>query len=350
MSLLNRKAAAAFALSCVLALPFGQLLAQESAPVDLSGVKEFLVSQSTELKDGAENLKADADAFYDLAQAADFDYAALWQDHQEDVVKLIQSAQTNWMAISPIYEQMEGIVAGVPLTNQYDVILDAGDKGDTGYDVTLPDGTVLEQPGNLFGLLETTLWGTDEAAVIDLDADFDGSGTQDFGEVMPNATLLKGYADAMAEQTAALLETASGWEPTPTDVFTALVVNVPTMSDFFNSWKTSRFVMGDEATHNDFAVISRLSDINDNVGSWQVMWSGLSPVVAESDTSRNAQIVAGLDDLQAYVAGLLEEESGGRRFTPEEADLFSSEAQDRATAIVGQIAQIAAELNIELPQ
>ena len=72
--------------------------------------------------------------------------------------------------------------------------------------------------------------------------------------------------------------------------------------------------------------------------------------MAESDASRNTQIVTGLDDLQDYVAGLLEEENGGRRFTPEEADLFSGEAQDRATAIVGQIAQIAAELSIELPE
>jgi hypothetical protein len=162
--------------------------------------------------------------------------------------------------------------------------------------------------------------------------------------------LLKGYADAMAEQTAALLATAASWEPTPTDVFTALVMNVPTMSDFFNSWKTSRFVMGDQATHNDFAVISRLSDINDNVGSWQVMWDGLSPFVLEHDASRNVQIANGLDDLQAYVDDLFTQEKGGRRFTPEEADLFSSEAQDRATAIVGQIAQIAGELNIQLPQ
>lgn len=350
MFYLNRKAAAALALSCVLVIPFSRLFAQESAPVDLSGVKAYLIQQATELKDGAASLQADSDAFYALAQAANFDYAALWRDQQAEVVKLIRAAQADWTAISPIYEQMEGIVAGVPLTSTYDTILDAGERGDTGYDVKLPDGAVLEQPGNLFGLLETTLWGTDPAAVIDLAVDFNGSGAQDFGEVMPDANLLKGYSDAMAEQTAALLATAESWEPTPTDVFTALVMNVPTMSDFFNSWKTSRFVMGDAATHSDFAVISRLADIVDNVGSWQVMWSGLSPVVAASDASRNTQIVSGLDDLRSYVADLLAQENGGKRFTPEEADLFSGEAQDRATAIVGQIAQIAAELNIELPQ
>jgi hypothetical protein len=37
-------------------------------------------------------------------------------------------------------------------------------------------------------------------------------------------------------------------------------------------------------------------------------------------------------------------------FTPEEADVFGSEAQDRAQAITGQIAQVAALLSVELPE
>ncbi len=347
----SRKFATAWIAFLMLIPPLGAALGQETTaePVaDLSGVHTFLVDKSTALKDGADQLKQDSDAFYQLAQAAGFDYAALWQNQQADVIQTVQAAQADWIVISPLYEQMEGIVAGVPSTAQYDTILDAGAAGETGYDLTLPDGTVLPQPGNLFGLLEETLWGTNPNDVIDLSVDFDGSGQQDFGEVMPDANLLKGFADAMAEQSGALLDAATAWEPNQSEVFGALVTNVPTMSDFFNSWKTSRFVMGDQATHEDFAVISRLSDIVDNVGSWQVMWQGLAPAV--DDAARSQQILSGLDDLQAYVADLYAQEQGGKRFTPEEADLFSSEAQDRATAIVGQIAQVAAELNIQLPE
>jgi len=241
-------------------------------------------------------------------------------------------------------------VAGVPFLSKYDPILDAGAKGETDYDVRLPDGQVLSKPGNLFGLLETALWGTDKDHIVNMSVDFDGNGKLEFGEVMPNANFLKGFADAMADQTGALLGRASVWEPTETDVFTALVINVPTMADFFNSWKTSKFVMGDKATHEDFAVISRLSDINDNIGSWQVMWQGLSPVVVDVDAARNQQIASGLTDLKAYVDDLYAKEKGGKRYTPEEADLYSSEAQDRATAIVGQITQVAGELNITLPE
>jgi hypothetical protein len=317
---------------------------------DLSAIKAFVVDKSAELKTGADMLQKECNAFYEMAKGASFDYALLWQNKKDDVIRAVLAAQQDWIEISPLYEKMEGIVAGVPFLSKYDPILDAGIKGETDFDVTLPDGRVLAKPGNLFGLLEMSLWGTDKDFIAKVSVDFDGNGKQDFGEVMPDAVYLKGFADAMADQTGALLSQAKIWEPTETDVFTALVVNVPTMEDFFNSWKTSRFVMGDKATHEDFAVISRLSDINDNVGSWQVMWQGLSPMVAEVDPSRDQQITAGLADLKAYVDDLYNQEKGGKRFTPEEADLFSGEAQNRATTIVGQITQVAAELNIALPQ
>ncbi|MBC7810509.1 MAG: EfeM/EfeO family lipoprotein, partial [Burkholderiales bacterium] len=44
------------------------------------------------------------------------------------------------------------------------------------------------------------------------------------------------------------------------------------------------------------------------------------------------------------------EERAGRVFTAEEADIFGSEAQGRAQAITGQIAQVAALLDITLPE
>jgi len=43
-------------------------------------------------------------------------------------------------------------------------------------------------------------------------------------------------------------------------------------------------------------------------------------------------------------------EQSGDRFTPEEADTLGSEAQDRATAIAGQVSQAAAELGVTIEQ
>ena len=41
-------------------------------------------------------------------------------------------------------------------------------------------------------------------------------------------------------------------------------------------------------------------------------------------------------------------EQSGKRFTPEEANLLGEEAQNRATAITGQISQVAAALGIRI--
>ena len=48
------------------------------------------------------------------------------------------------------------------------------------------------------------------------------------------------------------------------------------------------------------------------------------------------------------MADVYAQEQAGRRFTAEEADPLGAEAQNRATAITGQITQMAARLNIPL--
>ncbi len=331
-------------------------LAQDQEAGSLDGIKTYLLDKSTGLADGAQILADHATAYYELAKAAEFDYAALWATNAEAVAEVLQQAKNQWITISPVYEQMEGIVAGVPSLSEYDAIIDAGVSGEEDpqnapdFDVTLPDGTVMSRPGNLFGLLEGSLWGTHPELITDVQADLDGDSTVGFGEVIPDANALKGIADAMATYTSDLLKSADAWEPNETDAFSALVANIPTVSDFFESWKESRFVMGSEATRTDFVVVSRLSDIKDNVSSWQAIYDGISSQIAGIDPERDQQINQDLDSLKDYVLDLYTQEQDGRRFTPEEADFYGSEAQDRAMMITGQISQAAALLNITLPE
>lgn len=80
------------------------------------------------------------------------------------------------------------------------------------------------------------------------------------------------------------------------------------------------------------------------------MYEGISPLVKSVDAPRDLQIASGLTDLRDYVADLRAQEQEGKRFTRDEADLFGSEAQSRAEAIAGQITQVAALLNVPLPQ
>lgn len=328
-----------------------------ASAADLSGIHEYLVERIDALAGSTAALAAAANRYYNLAAAAEFDYAALWQEQQPAVKEAITAARTAWMEASPQYEQMEGIVAGTPALAAFDVILDAGASGADDpqnaapVDLQLPDGRTLERPGNLFGVTESVLWGTFPAYTAPaVTADWDGDGALAFGETLPDANVLKAGAEALDAQVAALAEAAATWEPTLSDAFTALVVMTPTMSEYFASWRDSRFVAGDASTQRDFVAISRLADMQDILGGLEVVYAQVQPLAAGIDAGLADQVAAGLAGLRAYVAGIYAEEQEGRRFTPEEADLLGAEAQNRATSITGQITQLAALLAVPVAE
>jgi hypothetical protein len=329
---------------------------EEAPSTNLSGIKTYLLDKSSQLTSSSKSLKEASDRYYALAEAAGFDYAVMWESNPEDVRAALSDAKSAWMTASPLYEQMEGIVAGTPSLAEYDVILDAGTsgaedpEGAVPFDLTLPDGRVLPKPGNLFGVLESTLWGTYAEFTTGIEADLDGNGAIDFGEKLPDANVLMAGADALDQYTTELGAASSEWQPTESDAFTALVVMVPTMSEYFNSWKNSRFILGDASEQRDFVVISRLADIQNILGSLQIVYGEVEPLVESTDAAQAAQIEQSLADLKNFVGEVHSKEQGGYQHTPEEADVLGAEAQNRATAIAGQIAQIAAKLNIQIEE
>ncbi len=237
------------------------------------------------------------------------------------MVATIEAARAAWIAASPAYEKMEGIVAGTPSLAQFDVDLDAGTaaaddpEGAVSFDLTLPDGRVLPKPGNLFGVTESTLWGTDEAYDSGVAADWNGDGTVSFGENLPDANVLKGGVDLLATMSNDLQAAAQAWTPTESDAFTALVVMVPTMSEYFASWRDSRFVIGEASTQRDFNVISRLADIQDILGGLEIVYAQVQPRVKTVDPAQAGQIATSLAELRSFVADVYAQEQGGRRYT-----------------------------------
>ena len=329
---------------------------ENTSTADLSGIKTYLLDKSAQLTSSSKSLKESSDKYYTLAEAAGFDYAALWESNSADVSAALTDAKSAWMAASPLYEQMEGIVAGTPSLAEYDVILDAGTsgaedpEGAVPFDLTLPDGRVLPKPGNLFRVLESTLWRTYSEFTTGIEADLDNNGSIDFGEKLPDANVLKAGADALDKYTTELGTASSDWQPTESDAFTALVVMVPTMSEYFNSWKNSRFILGDSSEQRDFVVISRLADIQNILGSLQIVYGEVKPLVESTDAAQATQIEQSLADLKSFVGDVYAREQGGYQHTPEEADVLGAEAQNRATSIAGQVAQIAAMLNISIEE
>ena len=322
--------------------------------VNLSGIKTYLLETSTELTTATKQLTNATDRYYTLAKAAEFDYVKLWQDHPEEVRLALQDARKAWTQASPSYERIEGIVAGTAQLADFDVTLDAGSSAAEGgdaivnFDLKLPDGRILSKPGNLFGVSESTLWATFPEYSSTVNADIDGDGQSSFVDTLPDANVLKAAADELHRVASELYTTGQGWQPSPAEAFTALVVMIPTMTEYFESWKSSRFVAGETSTQRDFVAISRLADIQEILSGLEVVYTQIQPMVAEVDATQSTQIGERMKNLKAFVANVYAQEQAGKRFSPEEADILGAEAQNQATAITGQITQIAAQLNIPL--
>ena len=260
------------------------------------------------------------------------------------------------MRANPAYEEMEGIVAGVSSLADYDVIIDAGSSGDdpenaVPFDLELPNGKTLKQPGNFMFLTETALYGTnDDLTAKGAKADLNGDGKVEFGEALPDANIFLATTRDFDKYARELDSEANAFEPSDSDAFSALVIMTPTMSEYFEAWKNSRFVAGSKASEQAFVATSRLSDIADILEGLVFTYDGVQPLVAEADPQQAKQTKESLQQLHDFAADLRDKEDGGRKYSAEEADTLGSQAQEQAEAIAGQITQAAAKLNIELEE
>ena len=131
---------------------------------ELAGVKSYLLDHTEQLDSFTQDFESHAEHYFGLAEDAGFDYASLWSENREELTPLLSALKASWIEGNPAYEQMEGVVAGVSELSKYDVILDAGSSAAEDpasavpFDLELPDGRTLEQPGNLFNLTEGALW------------------------------------------------------------------------------------------------------------------------------------------------------------------------------------------------
>jgi hypothetical protein len=325
-----------------------------AAQADLGSVKRYLQDNARNLlRSGAQALQADANKYYELVKAADFDYERAWGDGAA-IRTLIADMRAQFNTAHTGYENVEGIVAGVPSLSEFDTILDAGASGKEGrdnvadYTLALPDGTTLDKPGNLFHiLLEPMVFGSDPAAAK-LKVDVDGDGTIGFGDALPDANLLKGAADSFAGYVDQTIAAIDAWQPTAQDAFTAMVTMTPTMSEYFGNWKESRFVSGGASQETRFVAHSRLIDVMGILTSIRTIYTGIEPLVRSQDATAAQQIDKNYADLFAYVQGLHEKEKSGAAFTPDQAEVFGNEAQQQAEAVTGQVTQAAVLLNIKL--
>jgi hypothetical protein len=321
---------------------------------ELSAIKQYLLQHTALLVTDVGALREDAEAYYALAKGVDFDHGRLLSEHRREVRGVVKDIQDGFAKANPAYEQMEGVVAGVPQLADFDVIIDAGgDASDpenaVPFSIKTPDGRTFKQPGNFNYLVETSAFGTEpKFAARGVKPDLDGDGRVEFGEALPDANFLVAAARDFERNAKELDAAARKWTPTQQDAFTALVVMTPTMSEYFEAWKNSRFIAGDKAKEKAFVVASRLQDIADILGGLNLVYANVQPSIARVDGAQASQTGSSLKRLQSFAEDLRDEEAGGKRFTAQDADTLGSEAQDQAEAIAGQVSQAAGRLGIQL--
>jgi hypothetical protein len=321
---------------------------------DLAAVKSYLLEHTERLVNDTTAQRNNAEEYHKLAKSVGFDYGRLLDEQRAKVRTLVRQSQRDFVKANPAYEEMEGVVAGVPSLADYDVNIDAGgDASDpenaVSFDVTTPAGRTFKQPGNYNYLIETTVFGTEpKFQAKGVEADLDGDGKVEFAESVPDADFYVAAARSFEKYARELDEAARDWKPTSGDALTALVVMTPTMSDMFEAWKNSRAVAGDKATEKVFVAASRLQDVADILGGLVLIYDNVEPLVAKADREQAAQTRQSLAKLLAFAAELRDKEAAGRKYTAEEADTLGAQAQERAEAIAGQVTQAAAKLDIEL--
>lgn len=326
-------------------------LAAETESEGLAAIKAFTLEHNAALVTEAKRLRDLAGAYAATIAAHGNDYAAAWAAEGATLADGVRGIRAQWLVASNHYETIEGIVAGIPATARYDLILDAGNPGTEAedvaeYDLALPDGTVLERPGSLFHTItEPLFWGSDPGHAK-LAADLDGDGQVGAGEMLFDANLALGATAGLVFWSEALMADMQAWEPNRDDAFTAVVTMTPTVGDYFGEWKESQFLGGAGAA---FVAQSRLVDVLAIMGGCQRMYAAaVSPVVAAGDAALDAAITGAFADLLALVAETRDREVQGERFTAEEADALGAEAQDIAERVVAQVLQAAARHGVEI--
>ncbi|MDM8347412.1 hypothetical protein P8H27_00645 [Pseudomonas sp. sp1636] len=343
--------ALAVALVSALAMSGQVSAATDAETKGLASVKQFTLDHNERLIAQAQLLESAVADYAATIDAHKGNYQAAWDADKDNLTQQINNIRMLWLETSNQYEAIEGIVAGIPSTAKYDLILDAGNPGTeeedvAEYDLTLPDGKVLKRPGNLFhGITEPLFWGMDEANVK-LKTDFNGDGKIARSEMLFDANLGLGAALALSHWSKALQADMNAWKPNRDDAFTSVVTMTPTVGDYFGEWKESQFIT---AEIGSFVAQSRLVDVLGIMNGCKKMYfSAISPVVAGNDADLDRQIKSGFNELLSLVEDTYAREKAGTQFGAEEADALGNEAQDIADRVVAMVLQAAAKNNVKI--
>ncbi len=318
---------------------------------DASAVKAYLVETVTRMQAASGGFVEAARQYAALTAPHGGDPAAAFRADPQAVTSLHERLREGYKAMDSFgYETVEGIVGGVPSLSKYDLYLDAGlPRGEGNADevapvtIQLSDGSLIDREGAPFTyLIEPALWGSSGKYTVP--ADLDGDGNIAPREALPTPGMLTAVAADVDRKIGELLADAKAWQATATDFFGALVVMTPTLSDYFEDWKESRYTA---QSSGRFFAVSRVSDMRGIMQSCAIMYEALTGQVAGKDEALARALDGGFRDILAFLERLeVREKKDAAAFTAAEIDELAAQAQSKTDKLVPQIKQAAALLEI----
>lgn len=334
--------------------PFRYLLASGIAlsllptaqAADVSEVKSYLVNTLEKVKKASADFVVNADAYSKLVAEQGGPEKA-YVAKKGEVQKLVSKMQDNYKAMDSFgYETVEGIVAGVEKFAHYDIYLDAGlPKGEgqpeeiSPLKLKLSTGETIDREGAGFTyIIEPALWGGSKKLVVPVD--LDGDGKLAARESLPRPEVLTAVAADTDKKLGELLADAKAWQPTVADCYQAMVAMTPTLSDYFEDWKESRY--SKEASGRFYAV-SRISDMQGIMKSCAVMYRAVQDTVKPKDKALAKSIDTGFKDIFTFLDDLeAREKKNATSLKPAVIDEMANQAKTKTDKLVPQIKQAAA--------
>jgi len=333
------------------AATFGAPAAPPTLPQDVKGkdgVKAYLLAVEKQCVTATHDLKAAADEYAALVAAHGTTTAAAQAEPQKiaDLINRLRDAYQRMDSYG--YEYIEGIVAGVPGLQKYDVELDSGipkaqasSPQDQIAPVVVKHGSVtIDHEGSLNNfLVEPTVFGTNDK-FTDGQAKLPGF---DQPVKLPKVDVIEGLADYAVDGYARLQKDSEAWQPTNKDCFQAVYNMTPTLADYFDEWKESK--KGDSGGR--FVAVSRVSDMRGIMSSVKLTWEALDNDVKAKDPALADSVSRGYEQVIAFIDKIDAREQK-HPLNIETIDALGSQAKEKADKITVQTAQAAALLGVDV--
>ena len=308
-----------------------------------ASVKSYLLKSLEKINAASQDFVANSEAYSKLVAANGGSVEAAYKADPKRIDKLVAKMQENYKAMDSFgYETIEGIVAGVPSLAEYDIYLDAGVPASEGPEDVAPvvldlgDGQKIDKEGALFTyIIEPMLWGGDLRWVTPVDGG---------KKLLPRPEVLAAVANDVNNKLGELLADAKAWDASVADCFGAMIVMTPTLSDYFEDWKESRYA---KEKSGRFQAVSRVSDMRGIMGSCQVMYEAVEGQVAGKDKSLAKSVDLGFKGLMSFL-DIIEKRENQGEIKGAEIEELATQAKEKTDKLVPQIEQSAAVVGVKV--